>query len=78
MFVIEASQRLYLRWDSSPMPLKSQPIKGVEDLKKKQKYFSIQLCHYSVNFNSAKNLGFISSQILEILGCLFICSVYAY
>jgi len=38
------------------MSLKSLPIKGAEDLKKKQQDSAIQLCHYSVIFNSAKTL----------------------
>jgi hypothetical protein len=36
-FVIKASQRLYLRWHSSPTSLKSLSIKGAEDMKKKKK-----------------------------------------
>jgi len=34
-FVMKASQRLYFCWHSSPTSLKSLPIKGAEDLKKK-------------------------------------------
>ena len=34
-FLIKTSQQLYLCWHSSPTSLKSLPIKGDEDLKKK-------------------------------------------
>jgi len=58
-FLIKASQQLYLCWLSSPTSLKSLPIKGDEDLKKKQQDSAIFLCQDYVKSNSAKHLGFI-------------------
>ncbi|KEH22612.1 transferase family protein [Medicago truncatula] len=54
-FVIEASQRLYLRLHSSSTSLKSLSIKEAEDLKKKQQDSDIFLCQNSVMSNSAKH-----------------------
>jgi len=65
LFLIKASQWLYLRWHSSPTSLKSLPIKGAEDLNKKQQDSAILLCHYSVKSNNAKHLDFIFKLYLR-------------
>jgi len=54
----EASQRLLMRWHSSPMSLKSLPIKGAEDQEKINKTLMFYCVNTLPKSNSTKYLGF--------------------